>query len=282
LIRSGVVTVINAISKLQELEEQYGEHFTVEGLSCFETYSGLVLAVALVAGLWVNERLAPESAPVARGAAYAGVRGCVDCHGDPEYTLPDANDKGCSNVNPFAWHPEYAVNCADAFAYFEAIRLRRNLDQRIATGVDTLLVQGEVLAREYHCFQCHGQLGQGGFQNEKSLKGYVPGYFGNDFKLLTRNGDPESVRAWIVNGTDEAMLEKPISGAIAEFYFARQAVGMPRFDSLPADEIEILVNYVLAISRFGPMSATVAREYGEQTTSIQTLATCEGISKNDC
>jgi hypothetical protein len=154
-------------------------------------------------------------------------------------------------------------------AYFEAVRLRRNLDSRLQGSVGNPLAVGEQLAREYHCFQCHGHLGQGGFKNAKSFKGYVPGYFGNDFKQLTRNGDPESVRAWIVSGMDEAILEKPISGTIAEFIFTRQAVSMPSFGSLPTDEIEILVNYVIALNRFGPMSATVAREYGEQSRSIE-------------
>jgi mono/diheme cytochrome c family protein len=239
------------------------------------TCSGLVLAVALASGLWVNERLAPESAPVARGAAYAGVRGCVDCHGDPEYTLPDANDNGCSNVNPFAWHPEYAVNCADALAYFEAIRLRRNLDERIAAGVDTLLVQGEALAREYHCFQCHGQLGQGGFQNEKSFKGYVPGYFGSDFDVLTRDGSPESVRSWITDGMDAEMVEQPMLGRIAAFFFGRQAVSMPSYASLPPAEIELLVNYVIALHEFGPMTANAVRAYGKQSVSGDDLIDVE-------
>jgi mono/diheme cytochrome c family protein len=225
----------------------------------------LVLAVALASDLWVNERLAPESAPVARGAAYAGVRGCVECHGDPELALLDANDVGCSNVSPFAWHPEYEVNCTDALAYFEAIRLRRNLDERTAAGVDTLLVQGETLAREYHCFQCHGQLGQGGFQNERSLKGYVPGYFGSDFRALTQNGNPESVRQWIAYGMDPEILNTRVIGRIAAFFFARQAVDMPSYKSLDPLEIEILVNYVLALHEFGPMSAADVREYSEMS-----------------
>ena len=112
-------------------------------------------------------------------------------------------------------------------------------------------------------------LAAGGFKNAKSFKGYVPGYFGNDFKLLTRNGDAESVRAWIVGGMDESILEGPISGAIAQFFFSRQAVNMPRFGSLPPDEIETLVNYVIAINNFGPMSASVARDYEEQSRSAE-------------
>jgi mono/diheme cytochrome c family protein len=212
---------------------------------------------------WAIIRLTPESSPVARGAAYAGVRGCIDCHGDPENPLADANYKECSVSRQFAGHPAYAVECADAMAYFEVIRLRRSLSKRPHINDRNSLAAGDRLAREYHCFQCHGYLGQGGFQNAGSLKGYVPGYFGTDFRLLTRSGDPESVRAWITHGVDTALLEKPILGPIAEYFIQRQAVNMPSYKSLPPEQIEILVNYVIAINKLGPMTAKLVRSHEE-------------------
>lgn len=230
-------------------------------------YSSLILcAFAFVTlGVWIKLRLAPESAPVARGAAYAGVRGCVDCHGDPENRLLDANDNACSDVNLNTWHPDYNVNCADAIAYFEVVRLRRNFDERARAGGDSPLIAGETLARKYHCFQCHGQIGQGGFANKGSLKGYVPGYFGDDFRLLTRNADPDSVRAWITSGMDEHIIRKPATGRIARFFFRRQAVSMPSFASLTGEEIEILAEYVIALHKFGPMTAARVRQYDTQS-----------------
>jgi mono/diheme cytochrome c family protein len=214
---------------------------------------------------WVRDRMAPESAPVARGAEYAQVRGCVDCHGDPGDRTADANAIDCSNVNTMSWHPDYAVQCSDVMAYFETVRLRRNLDERLQAGTVGVLSAGEMLARKYHCFQCHGHMGQGGFANARSFKGYVPGYFGNDFKVLTRNADPESVRSWIVNGMDAAIVEDPVTGPIAQFFFWRQAVSMPSFKSLPAEEIDILVNYVIALNSFGPMTADVVRAYEQES-----------------
>ncbi len=227
----------------------------------------LVICVGIVfaLGVWARPHLAPESAPVARGAAYAGIRGCVDCHGYPDKPLLDANDEACSDVNNQSAHPDYSVDCSDVLSYFEVVRLRRSFDSRVEDGKGGLLINGEALAREYHCFQCHGPLGQGGFANAKSLKGYVPGYFGNDFRALTRSADLDSVRQWIMNGLDSSIVEKPFTGKIAEFFFEREEVSMPSYRSLPPEELETLANYVIAINKFGPMSADVVRSYGAAT-----------------
>jgi mono/diheme cytochrome c family protein len=222
--------------------------------------TGLVLLV--LAG-WAGYRIAPESSPVARGAAYAEVRGCVGCHGDPENPLTEINEATCSNANNMDGHPEYDVACADAMAYFETVRLRRTFDARMQANVTGSLMAGEKLVREYHCFQCHGHLGQGGFSNAKSFKGYVPGYFGADFKLLTNNGNPDSVRKWISQGVDPAIVAPPLTGWIAQYFLSREAVSMPAYSSLPPEEIETLVNYVIAINQFGPMDASTVRLYGE-------------------
>ena len=235
----------------------------------------LIVPALLFLAAWASDRMAPESAPVARGAAYAQVRGCVGCHGDPDKPLADANDSQCSNQNNLAWHPDYAVECADVMAYFETVRLRKSFDDRARNNMDNPLFAGEHLARQYHCFNCHGHLGQGGFNNSKSLKGYVPGYFGSDFKVLTRNADPESVRMWIMNGMYSAILDSPVSGRIAAFFFDRQAVAMPSYKSLEPEEIETLVNYVIAINRFGPMTAETIRSYGQQTRPSHSLTSLD-------
>ena len=138
-------------------------------------------------------RLIPESSPVARGASYAEIRFCINCHGDPDNPQLDKIDRNCSSSNKIFGHPEYNVECTDVMAYFESVRVLRSFEQRIQVNLDNPLVAGEKLARKYHCFQCHGQLGQGGFKNAKSLKGYIPGYFGKDFKMLTNNANPKSV-----------------------------------------------------------------------------------------
>jgi mono/diheme cytochrome c family protein len=232
----------------------------------------VALFISLLAlSVWTGMRLAPESAPVARGAAYAQTRGCISCHGDPANPIADANDRSCSNTNEIAEHPDFAAECTDLLAFFEAVRLRRLYSAQTHTTSDNPLAAGEHLARQYHCFQCHGQLGQGGFKNADSLKGYVPGYFGADFRILTNNSDPASVREWILNGMNNALVEEPLTGRIAQFFFSRQAVHMPRYNSLRAEEVDALVNYVLALQDIGPMTAQDIREYGNQTQAYRNL-----------
>lgn len=225
----------------------------------------IVVAVAalLVLIVWLAYRILPESAPVARGAAYAQIRSCIDCHGQPDNPATDSNNTDCSDINQMTWHPEYEVSCSDVLTYFETVRLRRNSKMPVQKNGDKTINAGELLARKYHCFNCHGPLGQGGFKNAKSFKGYVPGYFGRDFNILTRNGDPESVRQWIKYGMDPEILKNPITGPIAQYFFDRQAIRMPSFKSLDANEIDILVDYVIALNQYGAMSANAVRVYAK-------------------
>jgi mono/diheme cytochrome c family protein len=227
----------------------------------------LAIAGALVFVTWALYRLAPESAPIARGAKYAQIRGCIECHGQPDNPYADANDEACSDQNHKPWHPEYKVDCADVLAYFETVRLGKTFQIRFQSNSQNLLITGEQLARRYHCFNCHGQLGQGGFKNSRSFKGYVPGYFGKDFKILTENGTADSVRQWIMYGVDPAILNKPILGRIAKAFFERQAIHMPSFKSLESEEIDTLVNYVIALNQYGPMTASMVRSYARDSVA---------------
>ena len=215
--------------------------------------------------VWSGPRLFPESAPVARGAADAYMGGCIECHGQPGDVFPDDSALECVGKSLEPAHPRYDGKCPDLLAWFEAVRLKRSFTRRANTPHPNRLLQGERLAREYNCFQCHGELGQGGFRNAGALKGYVPGYFGDDFALLTREGSADSIRIWISRGIDPALLEHPIEGRIAGFFIERQAVAMPKYGSLPESEINVLTDYVIALNRFGPMDAKQIRTYARQT-----------------
>ena len=224
---------------------------------------GLFLCATVAAALlvWLGFRLAPESTPVARGAAYAYLRDCIECHGRPGDAVPDDSALECAGQRLNPKHPLYDGECRDLLAYFEAVRLKRSFRDRTRSRNPNRLLQGERLARKYSCFQCHGELGQGGFRNSGSLKGYIPGYFGSDFALLTRGGSAESIQAWISQGVDPALIERPIEGVAAEFFIERQAVSMPKFRTLPESEIRMLTDYVIALNQFGEMGADTIRAY---------------------
>ena len=216
-------------------------------------------AAALLVSLWM--RLAPESTPVARGSTDANMVDCIACHGQPGDGFPDDSALECTNVNHNALHSRYKGKCSDLLAFFEVVRLKRTFRTRVKSPSQNRLLQGERLARQYSCFHCHGELGQGGFHNSGALKGYVPGYFGDDFAQLTRNGSAESVRAWISQGIDPALFAKPIEGVIARFFIERQDVGMPNFGTLSESKIEILTDYVRSLNKFGEMGAKEIRTY---------------------
>ncbi|MDH3511778.1 MAG: hypothetical protein OER85_13070 [Gammaproteobacteria bacterium] len=230
------------------------------------------LGVGLLTIGWCTHRLAPESAPAARGAAFAQVGRCGDCYGGPANLRLANGNTACADDFSIERHRQFARDCADAMAYLETMRLRKNFRERERAGINNPLIAGERLAREYHCFQCHGYLGQGGFENAGSLKGYVPGYFGKDFKILTRNGDPESVRSWIMHGMDPEITQRPLTGPIARYFFRRQATSMPSYKSLQAAEIDILVDYVIALNSFGPMTVNDLRVYGDRSRMTGILA----------
>ena len=231
-----------------------------------------VVAMSAVGCWWLGARLIPESSPVARGASYAQMRGCADCHATLELAGNESLSARCGDVNERSSHPDYRFPCGDLLAYFESVRLARSAESRFATakqdGTLTALLKGELLAREYHCFQCHGPLGQGGFANAGALKGYVPGFFGNDFRVLTELGRPEVVRDWITRGVTPGLVDHPVTGRWARYFLERQAVHMPKFATLTDAEIDLLSGYVVALNSFGPMDAAGLREYDRATRSV--------------
>ncbi len=117
-----------------------------------------------------------------------------------------------------------------------------------------LFMLGDRLSRQQGCYQCHGELGQGGPGNLASFKGYIPGFQGTDFLDLTNNGDPAEIRHWIEHGRGKA-IESGLLGGLAAGYFDRQAIPMPGYRELLSDaEIELLVAYLQWLNTRGPLS----------------------------
>ena len=120
---------------------------------------------------------------------------------------------------------------------------------------DQLLISGDRLSRKFGCYQCHGELGQGGVPNPRSFKAYIPGFFGQDFLKLTAHGDRAEILHWIDHGRGLA-VESGLLGRLAKNYLDGQAIPMPGYrDQLAAPEKELLADYLLLLNKSGPLTA---------------------------
>ncbi len=130
-----------------------------------------------------------------------------------------------------------------------------NLPASIPLAPDQLLISGDRLSRKYGCYQCHGELGQGGVANPASFKGYIPGFFGQDFLKLTASGDRAEILHWIDHGRGRA-VETGLLGRLAKNYLDGQAIPMPGYrEQVTTPEKELLADYLLLVNKSGPLSA---------------------------
>lgn len=158
------------------------------------------------------------------------------------------------------------IDAVAAWILSEGIRLSQDPDGATVKGElsvqevrelkpDELVVMGDRLSRRHGCYQCHGELGQGGVANPASFKGYIPGFFGSDFLKLTGDGDRDEIGYWLDHGRGRA-VEAGATGAFAKRYFDAQAIGMPAYrDQLNATEKAVLTEYLLWLNQEGPLSA---------------------------
>lgn len=124
-----------------------------------------------------------------------------------------------------------------------------------------LVLLGDRLSRQNGCYQCHGELGQGGVANPASFKGTIPGFAGADFRKLTANNDPAEIRHWIEHGRGLA-IESGLLGGIAKRYFDRQAIPMPGYaEVLNEYEITILVDYLRLLNARGPLDSSAIESF---------------------
>jgi mono/diheme cytochrome c family protein len=120
----------------------------------------------------------------------------------------------------------------DLMAYLRAV-------SGLLVPPDELAAKGQDLAYRLGCFHCHGPMGAGGGPNPGSFKGYIPGWWGNDFADLVRSDD--ELRAWILDGTI-ARLQEDFVGS---HFLRNQRVYMPAYRAFITDEqLSALVAYV--------------------------------------
>ncbi|GIW40631.1 MAG: hypothetical protein KatS3mg076_1208 [Candidatus Binatia bacterium] len=104
--------------------------------------------------------------------------------------------------------------------------------------------RGEQVARRLGCLGCHGPMGRGGRKNPGSWKGYIPGFFGDDFRELVR--DDAELEEWILDGKIGRLERHPVG----KFFLERQVIRMPAFRKFLAEgELEELVAYVRWLER---------------------------------
>mgnify|MGYP001818747112 FL=1 len=95
------------------------------------------------------------------------------------------------------------------------------------------------LAREWRCFSCHGPAGAGGLANPGSFTGFVPGWYGSDFRELVR--DRNEFDAWILDGRIPRLSQHPI----ARYFLERQKLRMPGYREFSTEQLDALWAYVL-------------------------------------
>jgi mono/diheme cytochrome c family protein len=202
-----------------------------------------------------------ESNAVLRGAAIATRAGCFACHGpqgtrglpDPgsgqtvpiwdggvpmmyvngeeevrEYILDGVSKRRAVSVSAAAEREKAAIRMP---AYREALRSEEVEDlvryfmavSDMAPIDDPQAARGRDLVRRHRCEACHGTAGSGGVLNPGSLKGYVPGWLGDDYTDLVR--DDRELHQWILEGG----IERLTRARLARYFLTRQRLQMPAY-----------------------------------------------------
>jgi len=219
-----------------------------------------------------------ELTPAERGYRVATGAGCFDCHGadgTAGVKNPGSEDgevPGFSGGTPMMWAKseneirEYILDGAPARKRTDP-RYQRQMQAQLLTmpayrgylgsaEVDDLIVyiravsglvvpadelaaQGQDLAVRLGCFHCHGPMGANGSGNLGSLKGYIPGWWGSDFRELVRNDN--ELRDWIRDGQIARLRDHPI----AKYFIRWQRVSMPAYKTFLSDQqLQALMHYV--------------------------------------
>jgi mono/diheme cytochrome c family protein len=243
---------------------------------------------AWIAYPYVRTRvLALEDTPAARGHRLAAELGCFACHGpdgvggtanpgSDEDEVPAFTEqtqmmyvKSTDDLREYILDgapkrrrddPDYVARMKKAGLHMPAYRpfvtaaqvedlvayLRATSGQIIPD--EDLVRKGADLAIELDCFACHGALGAGGVPNPGSFKGYIPGFWGDDYDELVQND--EELHQWIADGEIPRIAEHPVG----KVFFRRQATKMPAYGGFvkPGD-VEALAAYVKWIRAGGWM-----------------------------
>lgn len=229
----------------------------------------LVLASpALVRAYW---RLR-SSNPVRRGVHAAERLGCFSCHGDlGRGGIPDpvggrqavpawsggvfmmyvANDDDIRRYIRDGSEPERASDGSAAGIAMPAygdVLSDRELDDLVsafkalsgmsAPPAASAAGRGHEIAKRWQCFSCHGPAGSGGRPNPGSFAGFIPGWYGADFRDLVR--DRGEFDEWVLRGQSSRQREHKL----ASFFTRRQRISMPTYERLRGEDLDDLWAFV--------------------------------------
>jgi len=227
--------------------------------------------------------LSTEESPAARGERVATRLGCFSCHGPGgrgqvpnlgskfdtvpgfreqtlmmfvkndeelrEYILdgaPRRREKSASYREAMAAQairmPAFRgwVGEADVDALVAYLRLVSGL----IGPTEEQVRHGAGLVAKLGCFGCHGEMGMGGHPNPGSLKGYIPGFLGDDFHELVRSDD--ELMTWLREGA----LPRISENVLGRYFFHRQRIRMPAYKQFVSDEdLQAVAAYVRWLSR---------------------------------
>ena len=235
---------------------------------------GIVLTYPAVRDLVVMV----EVTPAERGYSIALRSGCFNCHGAngaggvKNPGSKDGEVPGFSGGTPMMWvkneqelreyildgaparkhaDPQYRQQMASqllAMPAFRGFTGARDVDDlivylRAVSGLiappEEMAAKGQEVAYRLGCFQCHGPMGAGVSANPGSFKGYIPGWWGNDFRDLVH--DDDELRSWILAGEIPRLRDNPI----AAYFIHRQRVYMPAYRDFIGDaDLNALMRYV--------------------------------------
>jgi mono/diheme cytochrome c family protein len=103
---------------------------------------------------------------------------------------------------------------------------------------ETPEARGLAIAEQHRCFSCHAPGGSGGRPNPRSFTGFVPGWYGADFRDLVR--DRAEFAAWVRNGAIDRVQANPF----ARHFIRRQSIRMPRYPDMTDADVDALWAYV--------------------------------------
>jgi len=230
-------------------------------------------APAAIRAYWHRQ----ESNPVRRGADIAARSGCFACHGaqgacglpDPgtgetvptwdggvpmmyvagepeirEYILEGVTKRRAASAGARALRQKAAIQMP---AYRDVLQ-SAEVDDLVAYVMavwdpavpgDPRSARGRELVRQHRCESCHGVAGSGGVPNPRSLKGYVPGWLGEDYNELVR--DDGELKQWILEGGIDRFARDRLAG----YFLARQRLQMPVYRAvLTPDDAEAIGTYI--------------------------------------